>query len=325
MPRRGPVIEVLHTRLTPGGEATVRRSSLIRLILLALLWGSGFLWIKLALRGFTPVQIVLIRLALGAAVLAPIAVHRGMRLPRDLATWGHLSVAALVANAIPYTLVGIGERTVDSGAAGVINATTPLRTAVIAFAAGTDRTGGWRRGAGLTAGFAGALLIFTPWESTNQIASWSGLAILGASASYGVSYVYMSRFLTNRGTPPIMLSATQLAAGAGWMLLALPWGGLAAPHWRADAVFALLMLSVAGTAAAYVLNYRLIGDEGPTVASVTTYLLPVVAVILGALLVDESIGAFTLAGMALVLVGVALVQRHTPRLATAGRPGTGRP
>lgn len=288
------------------------RSSLARLALLALLWGSGFLWIKLALRGFSPVQIVLVRLTLGALVLAPIALARGMRFPTGRTIWVHLFVAALVANAIPYTLFGIGERTIGSNVAGVINATTPLWTVLIAFLAGTDRTVTVRRGVGLALGFAGTVLIFTPWESANDIASWGGLAILGASASYGISYVYMGRYLTNRGIPAIMLSASQLAAGAVLMVMALPFGGLTPPQWRLDAVGSLLILGVLGTGLAYVLNYRLIADEGPTVASTTTYLLPVVAVVLGALVVNESVTLPMLAGMVVVLGGVALVQRRTP-------------
>src|SRR3954451_4443896 len=132
---------------------------MLRLAGLALLWGSGFLWIKLALRGFTPVQIVLVRLALGALVLAPIALSRGMRFPQDRKTWGHLLVAALVANVIPYTLFGIAERTVGSNVAGVLNATTPLWTVLVAYLAGTDRKVSVWRGAGLALGFAGTVLI----------------------------------------------------------------------------------------------------------------------------------------------------------------------
>lgn len=292
------------------------RSSLARLALLALLWGSGFLWIKLSLRGFTPNQIVLVRLSLGALVLVPFALARGMRFPTGRAIWGHLFMAALVANAIPYTLFGVGERTVGSNVAGVINATTPLWTVLVAFLAGTDRTVSLRRGAGLALGFAGTLLIFTPWESASEIASWGGLAILAASASYGVSYVYMGRFLANKGIPPIMLSASQLAAGAALMVLALPFGGLVAPHWRLDAIGSLLILGILGTGLAYVLNYRLIADEGPTVASTTTYLLPLVAVGLGALVVNETVTLPMIAGMVLVLGGVALVQRRASRAPT---------
>jgi drug/metabolite transporter (DMT)-like permease len=286
------------------------RGSLARLALLAVLWGSGFLWIKLALRGFTPGQIVLVRLTLGALLLAPIVCARRIRLPRGRATWAHLFAAALVANVIPYTLFGIGERTVGSNVAGVINATTPLWTVLIAFLAGVDRTASPRRGTGLAFGFAGALLIFTPWESGGEIASWGGLAILAASASYGVSYVYMGRFLITRGIPPIMLSASQLAAGAVLMVAALPVAGLTMPNWRFDAVVSLLILGILGTGLAYVLNYRLISDEGPTAASTTTYLLPLVAVVLGGLVVDEPVTVPMIAGMALVLGGVALVQRR---------------
>jgi uncharacterized membrane protein len=152
-------------------EDTMSRSSLARLALLALLWGSGFLWIKLALRGFGPTQIVLIRLSLCALVLTPIALARGLRFPTDRMNWVHLFVAALVANAIPYTLFGVGERTVGSNVAGVVNATTPLWTVLFAFLAGTDRTVSLRRGIGLALGFAGTVLIFAPWESANEIAS----------------------------------------------------------------------------------------------------------------------------------------------------------
>lgn len=295
------------------------RRSLARLALLALLWGSSFLWIKLALRGFAPVHIVLVRLALGAVVLAPIAVSRGMRPPKDTKTWGHLLAAALVANAIPYTLFGVGERTVGSNVAGVINATTPLWTVLFAVLAGTDRNVNALRGLGLALGFAGTVLIFSPWRSANEIASWGGLAFLAASASYGVSFVYMGKFLTGRSIPPIMLSACQLAAGAALMVLALPLGGLTAPHWRVDALAALLILGVLGTGLAYVLNYRLIGDEGPTVASTVTYLLPVVAVILGALVVHEAVTVPMVAGMLLILAGVALVQRSRQPMAAEVR------
>jgi drug/metabolite transporter (DMT)-like permease len=286
------------------------RGSVARLALLALLWGSGFLWIKLSLRGFTPVQIVLVRLILGSLVLIPLAFARGLSFPRGRAVWAHLFVAALVACAIPYTLFGIAEQTIGSNVAGVLNATTPLWTVLVAFLAGTDRTVTVRRGVGLALGFAGTVLIFTPWESAGEIASWGGLACLGASASYGVSYVYMGRYLTNRGIPSIVLSASQLAAGALLTALALPFSGLVAPTWRWDAVASLIILGMLGTGVAYVLNYRLIADEGPTAASTTTYLLPIVAVVLGFLVVDEPVTWPMVVGMVLVLGGVFLAQRR---------------
>ena len=160
---------------------------------------------------------------------------------------------------------------------------------------------------------------YSPWESANEIASWGGLAILAASASYGVSYVYMGKFLANKGIPPIMLSASQLGAGAVLMVFTLPFGGLVAPHWRLDANGSLFILGVLGTGLAYVLNYRLIADEGPTAASTTTYLLPLVAVGLGALVVNETVTLSMIAGMIVVLGGVALVQRR-PASPAASEP-----
>lgn len=96
----------------------VSRASAWRLALLALLWGSSFLWIKIALRGLSPLQITLVRLALGAAVLLMIVRARRLTLPRGRATWAHLTVAALLANAVPYWLFAVGEEHVASNLAG---------------------------------------------------------------------------------------------------------------------------------------------------------------------------------------------------------------
>ncbi len=290
------------------------RGGLLRVAALALIWGSGFLWIKISLRGFSPVQIVFVRLLLGCLTLVPIAMSRGLRFPRGWRIWGHLFVAALVANAIPYVLFGIGEEHVNSNVAGVLNATTPLWTLLIGLVVGVDRSVTWLKGAGFGLGFLGVLVIFSPWHSAGDIASWSGLACLLAALSYGVSYVYMGRYLSGRGITPLMLSASQLAAATVILTVAMPIGGRQHPIWRADAVLSLIVLGIIGTGLAYVLNYRIIEDEGAAIASTVTYLLPVVAIVLGWLILRESISAATIVGVALVLGGVALTRRRPARL-----------
>jgi len=279
---------------------------------LALLWGSGFLWIKLSLRGFNPVQIVFVRMFLGALVLTPIALASGQRFPRGWRIWAHLFVAALVANAVPYVLFGVGERTIGSNVAGVINATTPLFTLLIAILAGTDRQLTVPKVAGFVLGFLGAVVMFTPWRSSGEFASWGAVAILGAALCYGISYVYMGRYLSGRGIPPMVLSASQLAAGALLLGLAMPFAGLTAPVWRPEAMAALVILGVLGTGLAYVLNYRIIESEGPALASTVTYLLPVVAVALGWAVLGETLNRYAILGFGLVLAGVALT-RFRPR------------
>ena len=286
------------------------RSALPRIALLALIWGSAFLWIKLADRGFSPVEVTLARLALGAAVLFAIVRVRREGVPRSGRLWVHIAVAALFANAVPYLLFAVAEQTADSSTAGIINATTPLWTVVLALAVRHQTSVTNWQAAGLIVGFAGAVLIFTPWHTAGGLFSAGGLECLAASVSYAVSYIYMDRYLARRGIGPVVLSACQLSAAAVMLAIALGVTGVPTPDVTAENVAAIAVLGIIGTGFAYVLNYQIITSEGATVASTVTYLLPVVAIVLGVLVLDESITAITLAGIALVLVGVALTRRR---------------
>ncbi|MEO6083456.1 MAG: EamA family transporter [Umezawaea sp.] len=284
-------------------------ASWVRMVVLALLWGSGFLWIKLALTGLSPVQLTVIRCALGAAVLLVLA--RGQRLPRDRTTWRHLLVAAFFCNAVPFALFAIGEQTVDSGVAGVLNATTPLWSLLISAKAGLRPT----RVAGLLVGFSGVLLIFAPWRQAGLV-SWGAVAILGAAASYAVAFAYMGKHLVGRSAPMAM-SAAQLIAATGLSALALPLSGTG-PGVTAGALAAVLVLGVFGTGVTFYLNFRLIADEGATSAATVGYLLPVVSVALGAAVLGEELGLRIVLGMVVVLVGVALTQGRVKALVGTG-------
>ena len=286
------------------------RSALPRIALLALIWGSAFLWIKLADRGESPVEVTLARLALGAAVLFAIVLARREAVPRAWRLWVHIVVAALFANAVPYLLFAVAEQTVDSSTAGIINATTPLWTVVLALAVRHQKAVTSWQAAGLIVGFAGAVLIFTPWHTAGGLFSAGALECLAASISYAVSYVYMDRFLAHQGIGPVVLSACQLAAAAVMLAIALAVTGAPTPHVTAESVAAIAVLGIIGTGLAYVLNYQIITSEGATVASTVTYLLPVVAIVLGVLVLNESITVIMLAGIALVLAGVALTRRR---------------
>jgi drug/metabolite transporter (DMT)-like permease len=291
----------------------VDRATTVRIGLLALIWGSAFLWIKLALRGLSPVEITLTRLVLGSAVLfAVVAVQRGS-VPRSPVLWMHIAVAALFANAAPYLLFAVGEQHVASSTAGMLNATTPLWTVTIALGTRHQRTTTARQAAGLVIGFSGAVLIFSPWQAVSGLASVGPIECLAAAASYAISYVYMDRFLARRGVSTVVLSACQL--GVASVLLAIALGVTGAPSPRLDAtvIVSIVILGLIGTGAAYVLNYQIIASVGATVASTVTYLLPVVAIILGFLVLGEHITLLDLAGIALILAGVALTRNRTVR------------
>jgi len=317
----------------------VKPGSAVRLSVLALLWGSSFLWIKLALHGLDPVQLAAARLAIGAALLTAVVRARGLRLPREPSVWGALILAAFFANALPYTLFGIAEQSVDSTVGGAINATTPLCTFVVGLV-GADRAGGGRPAralgldrrtlGGLVLGFCGAIVLLAPWRGAHSALPGS-LACLAAAAGYGLAYVYMGRRLVGRGVPPLVLAAGQLVAGTGWMVVALPFTGRHGVDLRPEVLGAVAALGIGGTGLAYVLNYRLVADEGPAATSTVTYLMPVVSVLLGAIFLGEPVGANLLGGTALVLLGVGLAQRRAPRRrsvtpgAVPGAAGRGRP
>lgn len=280
---------------------------------LACLWGSGFFWIRLSLDGLTPFQLTFARLALGAVVLLGVilATRRTLRVqPRALL--GHLVVAALLANAIPYTLFAIAEQTVPSSTAGAINATTPLWTALIVLAVGGDTRPEPTRIAGLVLGFAGAVVVLEPWSAA-QLGAVGGLVACAAAAlSYGISYVYQSWFLANRGVPPLVLAALQLSAAAVILAATLPVDAGHTPVLSPLVLVAIGVLGVLGTGIAYVINFELIARGGAISASTVTYVVPVVAVALGVAVLREPLTWTLPAGLLLVLAGTALTTRRQP-------------
>lgn len=286
--------------------------SLARFITLALMWGSSFLWIKIGLGGLSPVQITLIRLVLGAGLMLGLVYATHAKLPRGWRSWAKILVPASFGSSVPFTLFALGERSVDSGVAGVLNATTPLWALLIALVLGTERQLGVVRTVGLLLGFGGTLLIFAPWQAAG-LASWGALACLMAAISYAISYTYIARHLS--GTlSPAALSAAQLSGGVVLVLIVSPVaGGLDPVHLSAGPLIAVAALGVASTGVAFLLNNRLIADEGAVTATSVGYLLPVVSVLLGSLFLGEHLNIRIVAGMLVVLAGVALSRRHIAR------------
>jgi drug/metabolite transporter (DMT)-like permease len=287
-------------------------TSLFRLAALALLWGCNFLWIKLALRGFTPIQITFVRLALGAVVLTMWLYAYGNRLPGNVTLWMHSSVAAIVANVGPYLLFAYAEQQVDASVAGIYMATTPLWTTVLAVLIRQEKRPSRGKITGLLVGAVGTLLIFSPWHTESQFTSRGAAACFLATLGYAVSYVYIDRFLVRRNLSSLALSSSQLLAAMAIAAVLTPMSnGWRAPEWRTDAVIGLMVLGAFGTGLTYVINYRLISDEGGSAASVVVYLLPVVALLVGVVTLREIPAPHALVGMVIVLIGVALTRRAT--------------
>jgi len=292
--------------------ARLSRGNLVRLLVLAMIWGASFLLMKLALEGVSPMQIVLGRLSFGALALGLVLAVRREPLPREPALWGHLLLMAVVANIVPFYLFSWGEQHVTSGMAGVLNGTTPLFTLVFAMALlPAERLSGLRA-LGLVTGFAGVVLVVGPWRSGGENALAGQLACLGAAACYGISFTYTRRHISGRAAV-LPLSVAQLAVAAGVLWLAAPVVAWTPVRLTPVVVGSVVALGAVGTGLAYALYYRLIHDAGATTASMVTYLIPVFAVSLGIVVLGEPLTWNLFAGAAVVILGVLVADGRLAR------------
>ena len=277
-----------------------------RLILLAGIWGWSFLLIKVIVEGAPPSFLAWGRIALGMLVVFAFLRRAGQGLPARR-YWGHLLVLGLTMSVLPFMLIGWGEQRIASALTAVVNACTPLFTA--AFAA-------WLLGerlrrpqlAGLLVGFLGVAVVAGVGGGDLAGSSLAGvLAVVLASAGYGFGFAYAHRF--TEGLSALQLSLGQLLAGT-LLLAPVAAGDLAGG--RVDlgplGLLCLLLLGALGTGYAYLLNYRTLQESGATVASLVTYLVPIVGVAAGVLVLGEPFSVRLVLGGLVVVLGVALVQ-----------------
>jgi drug/metabolite transporter (DMT)-like permease len=278
---------------------------------LALIWGSSFLFIEVALRQLHPLYVTVGRVAAGAiAVLAALLITRA-RLPRDPKVWGHLAVVGAVGVAIPFTLFGYGEQRVSSLLAGIWNATTPLvvlPVAVLIFR--TERMTA-RRVTGILLGFVGVLIVLGVWQGVGGTELTGQLMCFGAAVCYGVAIPYQRRFLAGLPDSGLSIPAGQLLMALAQLLVVTPFvaGAPPAPAGLSiEVIGSVLALGALGTGLAFVLNFRVISIAGASTSASVTYLLPVVATVLGVVVLREHISWHQPVGAVVVLAGVAVSQ-----------------
>jgi drug/metabolite transporter (DMT)-like permease len=277
-----------------------------RLFLLAFIWGWSFLFIKVILEDAPPTFLAWGRIALGLAVLAVALLRSGEGLP-ERRYWGHLLLLGLAMSVLPFMLIGWGEEHISSALASVLNACTPLFTA--GFAAGLlgERLRPPQL-AGVAIGFLGVAVVAGVGGGDLAGSSLLGsAAVVLAGAGYGFGFAYANRFTT--GLSALQLSFGQLLAGT---LLLAPVAAVDLAAGRVDlgpsSALSLVLLGALGTGYAYLLNYRTLQESGATVASLVTYLVPLVAVAAGILVLGEPFSLRLVLGGLIVVLGVALVQ-----------------
>lgn len=273
-----------------------------RLCLLALVWGGSFPLVALALGGFGPVTVAFLRVAVAAALLAAVMAALGERFPPWRAA-AALAVMGALNNALPFAAIAAAQTAIDAGLAAILNATTPLFGVLVAAAAGADRLAA-RRMAGVAAGLGGVALI----AGGGAGAPWAVALCLSAALSYALASVW-GRRLAPLGLAPPAAALGMLVASAVLLLpvAVLAEAPLARPAPGAGAVLALLVLAGLSTAIAYRLYFRLLADVGAVNLLTVTFLVPVGALVLSAVLLGERPGLAALAGLAAILAGLWLV------------------
>ena len=278
------------------------------LVGLGVIWGSSYMFIRIAVAEVPPITLVASRLVLAALVLIIALRAAGHPIPRSKKLWGAYAVMGFLSGALPYVLISWGEQYIHSSLAALLQATMPIFTVILAPFLANDERMSWTMVLGVVLGFAGVAVLMLPDLRQGLQANLLGqLAIVASSLSYAGATVFARNRL--RGQPPLTSTMGQLTAGALYtlplsILIDRPFDLSPSPA----AIASWLALTILGTVVAYVIYYALIDRASATFVSTVTYIIPIVGLILGAIVLDEPVTINLLVSAALIILGVLLVR-----------------
>lgn len=294
------------------------------LVVLGAIWGASYLFIKIGGAEIPPLTFAALRTLIAGLVLIPVILIQREKFPaRDSGVWKWLAAMGLLNSVIPYTLITWGETHISSGLAAILVGAMPIFTVILAHWLTHDEKLTPMRLIGVLVGFAGVVILFLPdLQLRMQQNLAGGLAVVIAAVSYAFAATLARRHLKEQSSTIVAMSQLLIAAiilVPFSLLLDQPFGLRPTPA----ALGSLVALAVMGTAIAYVMYYWLVANVGATRTSLVTYVSPVIAVFLGALLLNERLDWTTFVGLIAIIAGVAIVTRSPaprPILATAVEP-----
>jgi drug/metabolite transporter (DMT)-like permease len=283
--------------------------NLLLLLALGTIWGSSYLFIKVTVADVPPLTLVAGRLTLAAVILWGVMAASRQSMPRRRSLWGAYTVMGFFSGTLPYVLISWGEQYISSGLAALLQATMPIFTVLMAHFAIREERLTMASVLGVAVGFAGVAVLMLPDLRQGLHASlWGQAAIVVSSASYAGAAVYAR--LRLRGQSPLASTTGQLTMGA---VLTLPLALIIDRPFHLSpspqAWWAWLGLILLGTVIAYIIYYAIIERTSATFVSMVTYVIPVNGLLLGALVLNETLTLNVLVSAILILAGVVLVRR----------------
>ena len=272
------------------------------LLSLAAIWGASFMFIEIALDDLAPTTLMAGRVVVASLMLVGLMAARGTIQRLRVAGWRAFALG-IINSALPFTLIAWGQEHIDSGVAAIANATVPIWVAILAiwFAASERATG--LRVVGIVVGLVGVAVLTGAQPDVDAWAIVGTLAVVVASILYAIASLLLQR-QTERLDTITLTTATMLGATAVLLPFGIAQAPSDAPGW--EAVAAVVALGLAGTGVGLLIFMKIISDYGSFRAGLVTYLLPVTALFYGSLLLDEQITGWMVAGLGLILLGVAL-------------------
>lgn len=271
---------------------------------LSAIWGSSFLFMAIGLDSFHPGLVTMLRVMFGASFMFALPRSRRISIPRE--EWPRIVATSVAWIVIPFTLFPIAQQWIDSGVAGMLNGATPLFTAVVASIM-LRQLPGRRQLLGLLVGFVGIVAIALPSADAGSTAVTGVILVLVATIGYALAANIVAPLQQRYGAIPVMARIQWVA-----IIGVIPFGlwGATQSTFAISSLLAVIAVGVLGTGLAFVLMGGLIGSIGPTRATVITYLIPVVALILGVVFRSEQVSSIAVAGVVLVIAGAFLTSRR---------------
>ena len=283
-------------------------------LVLGVIWGSSFLFTHVALQAFAPVSVVFWRLFLGGATLAIVIAVRKIALPKNYKVWLLMAGGGAFMNALPFVLFAYAQQHVTSILASIINGATPIMTLLALLTIFRSEKLKLNVIIGLLIGMVGVLVVLAVWQGFGENDPLAVLAMIGAITCYGIGGPFIVRFLTPLKIPNEVMSVGQVGAASiivlpFYLMAPLPTGQV-----TASVVFCLVTLGAVGSGLAYILYYQIIKQVGSAIANSVTYLTPLVATILGFLLLGENLHWYEPVGAVVVVLGALISQGRLNRM-----------